>query len=722
VFVHKVVHSRSSAPKALTSATKEPFSASLGDPGSGRPHEFADVLLDLPVPHALQYRLTPEQQSLARVGMRCVVPVGPGRLMLGIVAALSSECSLEERRVRTLTTLLADPNLSQDWLQLCQFAADYYHHPWAQVALGALPPSLRRVPGPRAAAGLARLRRAPPAEAAAVEVAPPRLRDEQREAIGAIAQARGFAPFLLHGVTGSGKTEVYLGALAAALESDPLAQALWLVPEINLTPQFEARLRRRFEHLPVVSLHSGLAPSERTSAWLAAHEGRARIVLGTRLAAFASLPHLRIVIVDEEHDTSFKASDGVRYSARDLAVKRAQLGGIPVVLGSATPSLESWQQALSGRYTLLRLLQRGSSEAAQACSGTLSGPRVQTVDLRQHPAQQGLSAPLRAALGEALERGEQALVFINRRGYAPVLACDACGWLSGCPNCSAHAAFHRADGAAGASLRCHHCGWSCPVPRACPTCGNQDLKPVGQATQRLEETLRQTWPAARIGRLDRDSARRPDSAQQTLQQVHEGELDVLVGTQMIAKGHDFRRVSVVCVLNADAQLVAADFRAPERLFALLMQVAGRAGRAGQAARVLVQTRFPDHPLYEALALGDYGEFAREQLVDRRAARMPPFTCQALLAATAPALPDALQFLADCRRAGRDLGAGQSVALYDPVPMPLARLASEMRAQLLVEASRRAPLHQFLNAWLDRVRSIKTPRRLRWHIDVDPMAI
>jgi primosomal protein N' (replication factor Y) len=710
----------------LTNPTKARISAPARDSESAHSSGFAQVLLDIPVPHALQYRLTPEQQSLARVGMRCVAPVGPGRLMLGIVAGLSSECSLEEQRVRTLRTVLDDPTLSQDWLELCRFAADYYHQSWAQVALGALPPMLRRVPGPRAAAGLARLRRVPPAELAAASAEPLALREEQLAAIDSIARARGFAPFLLHGITGSGKTEVYLGALAAALESDPLAQALWLVPEINLTPQFEARLRRRFAHLPaqsVVSLHSGLGAAERASAWLAAHEGRARIVLGTRLAVFASLPHLRIVIVDEEHDTSFKASDGVRYSARDLAVKRAQLGRVPVVLGSATPSLESWHQAASGRYALLRLLQRGArSRADRSYADAAPGPRVRTIDVRQHPAQQGLSAPLRASLGEALERGQQALVFINRRGYAPVLACDACGWLSECPNCSAHAAFHRADGAAGASLRCHHCGWSRPVPRACPTCGNQDLKPVGQGTQRVEETLRQAWPAARIGRLDRDSARRPDTAQQTLQQVHEGELDVLVGTQMIAKGHDFRRVSVVCVLNADAQLIAADFRAPERLFALLMQVAGRAGRAGQAADVLVQTRFPGHPLYQALAQADYEEFAREQLAERRTARMPPFTYHALLTATAPALPDALQFLSACRSVAVELSGSQAVALYDPVPMTLARLASEMRAQLLVEASRRASLHQFLDAWLDRVRSIKAPRRLRWHIDVDPLAI
>jgi hypothetical protein len=443
VFVHKVVHSLSVSPKALTNSTKVRSTDAGGTDAAG-PNGFAHVLLDIPVPHALQYRLAPDQQSITRVGMRCVAPVGPGRLMLGIVAGLSSECSLEERRVRTLHTLLDDPTLSQEWLQFCKFAAEYYHHPWAQVALGALPPSLRRIPGPRAAARLARVRRAPPAPAAVDPAEPPPLREEQRQAIDAIAQARGFAPFLLHGITGSGKTEVYLGALAAALGSDPQAQALWLVPEINLTPQFEARLQRRFAHVHVVSLHSGLGTVERTAAWLAAHEGRARIVLGTRLAVFASLPHLRIVIVDEEHDTSFKASDGVRYSARDLAVKRAQLGRTAVVLGSATPSLESWHQTLSGRYTMLRLRQRVAG-VGHPSGAPLAGPRVQTVDIRQHPPQQGLSAPLRDALGEGLQRREQALVFINRRGYAPVLTCEACGWLSDCPNCSAYAALHRGE-------------------------------------------------------------------------------------------------------------------------------------------------------------------------------------------------------------------------------------------------------------------------------------
>jgi primosomal protein N' (replication factor Y) len=741
VFVHKVIHRLPAPPKPLTNLVKARLPVADGELTADSAHAFAHVLLDLPMPHPLQYRLAPEQQAVARIGMRCVAPVGPGRLMLGVLAGFSARSSIDEDRVRSLRAVLEDPVLPAEWLEFCEFAAGYYHHPWAQVVLGALPPSLRRIPGPRAAGRMAHFRRAPPARAAGASLEGPTLRHEQREAVEAIATARGFAPFLLHGITGSGKTEVYLGAIAAALGSDPRAQALWLVPEINLTPQFEAQLQGRFTHLQVVSLHSGLGAADRTSAWLAAHEGRARIVLGTRLAVFASLPHLRIVIVDEEHDASFKASDGVRYSARDLAVKRAQLERTAVVLGSATPSLESWHQAQSGRYTLLSLLQRpdsalratsgkpsfprgGASEGSPSVAppGAKEGPRVQMVDVRQFPPQQGVSAPLRAALDQVLERGEQALVFINRRGYAPVLACDACGWLSDCPNCSTHAAFHRAEGNVGASLRCHHCGWSRPVPRACPTCGNQDLKPVGQGTQRVEEALRASWPAARIGRLDRDSTRRPDAAQQTLQQVHAGELDVLVGTQMIAKGHDFQGVSLVCVLNADAQLIAADFRAPERLFALLMQVAGRAGRAGQAARVLVQTRFPEHSLYRALAQGDYAQFAREQLAERQAARLPPFTHHALLTATAASLPQALEFLAHCRQYAAQLEHGDAVALYDPVPMPLARLASEMRAQLLVEATQRAPLHQFLDGWLAQVRAFKVPRQLRWQIDVDPLTI
>jgi primosomal protein N' (replication factor Y) (superfamily II helicase) len=569
---------------------------------------------------------------------------------------------------------------------------------------------LRTPPGPRWSSTLKRLRAAADRDAApSPAVAPPLLNDEQRRAADTLSGSTGFAPLLLHGVTGSGKTEVYLTAIERLLAREPQAQALLLVPEIGLTPQLQSRLRARFAGRSIVCLHSGLPDAERSAAWLAAHEGRACIVLGTRLAVFASLPRLRLLIVDEEHDPSYKAGDGVRYSARDLAVKRAQMVNVPVMLGSATPALESWSQAQAGRYRLLQLPRR-ATEAAQ--------PRVELVDLRQHKAENGLAAPLRSAIAEAVARGEQALVFINRRGYAPVVACDACGWLSACPHCAVFAAFHKTDGA----LHCHHCGWRSRVPQACPTCGNQNLHAVGQGTQRLEETLAAALPDARILRIDRDSTRRRGSADAALATVHAGDTDVLVGTQMIAKGHDFQRVSLVGIVNADAQLVSHDFRAPERLFANVLQVAGRAGRSGLASRVLVQTRYPEHPLFDALRRLDYEGFARSQLAERRAAGMPPFVPQALLTAQAKSLEAALAFLAQARALGR--GLHERASLYDPVPMPLARLAGVFRAQMLIEAPRRNLLQAFLRDWLARLRQGEPPAgaRVRWQIEVDPQEI
>jgi len=539
------------------------------------------------------------------------------------------------------------------------------------------------------------------------------LRDEQQSAIDAIASATAFSPFLLFGVTGSGKTEVYLGAIEQVLSRSPDAQALLLVPEINLTPQLQARLSARFPRQRVVSLHSALPPRERAQAWMQAHEQRAQIILGTRTAVFASIPRLRIIVVDEEHDASFKAHGGVPFSARDLAVKRAQLEAIPIVLGSATPSLESWYQAQSGRYRLLSLAQRASGAGSQ--------PLIEMIDLRQFAAEHGLTAPLREALDQTLLRGEQALVFINRRGFAPVLRCDACEWLSKCPRCDAFAAYHKV----GATLRCHHCGWNQRVPVACPSCGNQDLQGVGQGTQRIEEALRQTWPRARIARIDRDSAQGVSGTQRAgaaFEAVHAGDIDILVGTQMITKGHDFRRVSTVGVLNADAQLVAADFRAPERLFAVLMQVAGRAGRAGQKSRVLIQTRYPRHPLFAALARHSFADFAQAQIQERRGAQMPPFVHQALLTAAARTMEQALQFLQRCVCCKDELPQASAVTVFDAVPMPLARLASESRGQLLVEAKRRADLHAFLDVWLPRVRAMSSTGVLRWAIEVDPQTI
>jgi primosomal protein N' (replication factor Y) len=660
-----------------------------------------------------------------------VVPVGRRR-HVGIVVATSGHSHVAASRLRDLGPPASALALSPAWLELSRFAAEYYHFPWGEVALPALPPALRRLPSQRRARAKAET---PPAAAVHRPEAqlPPALRAEQQAAIDAIASAAGFAPFLLFGVTGSGKTEVYLGAIARMLladaESDAPAgaapppgsaahgndgaQVLLLVPEINLTPQLHARLSQRFPRHPVVSLHSSLAPAERAAAWMAAHDGRARIILGTRTAVFASLPRLRLIVVDEEHDASFKAHGGAPFSARDLAVKRAQLEGVPVVLGSATPSLESWHLAQAGRYRLLTLAQR-------AGAGGLD-PVIETIDLQRDPADNGLAAPLREALDATLARGEQALVFINRRGFAPVLRCAACEWLSKCPRCDTFAAYHKV----GAALRCHHCGWNVPVPGACPDCGNQDLQGVGQGTQRVEESLRRLWPQARIARIDRDNtqgARGASRAGAAFDAVHAGEVDILVGTQMITKGHDFRRVTTVGVLNADAQLVAADFRAPERLFAVLMQVAGRAGRAGQASRVLIQTRYPHHPLFAALARQSFESFAAEQIDERRAARMPPFVHQALLTAAARTIEQALDFLRRCRALHEALPQVAGVTLYDAVPMPLARLASESRGQLLIEAGRRADLHAFLKAWLPLLREMGNRGVLRWSIEVDPQAI
>ncbi len=673
---------------------------------------FVDVLLDRPLFEPLVYRVPADAATDELLGRCVVVPLGR-KDTVGIVARVASETNVDAAKVRPVRQVLDGvPRLSGHWLALTQFASDYYQHAWGEVAVPALPPLLRRPPGTRFAASLARARRSPTKSLTGARSTALALTDEQATAAAAIRSAEGFAAFLLFGITGSGKTEVYLDAIAERLAKSDDAQALVLVPEINLTPQFEARLRARFGSLPIVSMHSGMADGERTAAWLAAHEGRARVVLGTRLAVFASLPRLAMVVVDEEHDASFKAGDGARYSARDLAIKRAQLASVPIVLGSATPSLESWRQAKDGRYRLLPLRARAGSAVARAL------PAVRCVDLREQPAVQGLAPAVRSALVDTLGRGDQSIVFINRRGYAPVVSCAACGWLSICRRCATFAAFHKTD----ATLRCHHCGWQARVPSACPTCGNPALAAVGHGTQRVEEALRELLPTARIERIDRDTTQRRNAARDALAAVHAGNVDVLVGTQMIAKGHDFRRVALVAVLNADAQLVAPDFRAPERLFAVLMQVAGRAGRAGQASTVLVQTRFPSHPLFAALAKQDFSAFAARELADRRAARMPPFVSQALLCAEARSLDTALAFLQAAGREGHSTAAEAAIALYDAVPMPLAKLAGVHRAQLLVESFSRPALQRWLPHWLESVRRLDFRPRVRWQIEVDPLAI
>ncbi|MDE2082044.1 MAG: primosomal protein N' [Burkholderiales bacterium] len=612
------------------------------------------------------------------------------------------------------------PPLADEWRALVDFAAGYYQRGVGELALSVLPPELRRLDNAQLARRIARLQRDPPpgAPAAAAGAAPPEpppepppLTPEQAAAVAALAEPG--APALLHGATGSGKTEVYLRAAEAALARG--RQALVLVPEINLTPQLEARFAQRFPGRCLVSLHSALTPAQRLRHWLLAHLGRADLVLGTRLAVFASMPRLGLIVVDEEHDPSFKQQEGARYSARDLAVWRGHRLGVPVVLGSATPALESWQRALEGRYRRIAMPSRIGGGAM---------PQVRLVDMGALPrlaeGERVLAPGLLAAIEQRLAHGQQSLLLLNRRGYAPVLHCSACGWKSGCPHCSAWRVFHKLD----RTLRCHHCGLSERVPRACPDCGNLDIAPIGRGTERLQEQLAALLPAARVGRIDADSTRGEGRLQQQLQAMHAGEVDVLVGTQMLAKGHDFRRVTLVAAVNPDTALFSSDFRAPERLFALLMQAAGRAGRdAAQAAasEMWVQTWSPGHPLYAALRAHDYAAFATAQLAERRAAALPPFASLALLRAEGRTEAVATAFLRDAAALAQ---AHTGVTVYPPVPPAVAKVADVQRMQMLLEAPARAPLQRMLAAWLPALHGLRAQHKglLRWAVDIDPQAI
>ncbi|QIL45145.1 primosomal protein N' [Acidovorax sp. HDW3] len=624
--------------------------------------------------------------------------------------------------------------LGPHWRALVAFTARYYQRSLGEVALAALPPQLRELSAEQLARRLRRVSSAPDAPANATQTIA--LSAEQERATAQIDAQKG--PFLLFGSTGSGKTEVYLHCAARALAADPAAQVLVLVPEINLTPQLQERFGARFAPQygaqAVVSLHSGMTNPQRLAAWLAVHSGRARIVLGTRMAIFASLPALALIVVDEEHDASYKQQEGARYSARDLALWRGRAEGAKVILGSATPSLESWHASSPevGRYQRLDMPSRiGSAQGA----GQLA--RLRLVDMAQQPRGAVFAPPLLAAITARVQRGEQCLVLLNRRGFAPVLHCHACGWKSDCPACSAHQVFHKSD----RSLRCHHCGAAQRVPHACPACGNLDIAPVGRGTEQLEEQLAQllrnvitpAGRAARVARIDADSTRAQGALQAQLAQVHAGEVDVLVGTQMVAKGHDFRRITLVAAVQPDSALFTSDFRAPERLFALLLQAAGRAGRdaaylatQGHAPEMWVQTWHPEHPLFAALRRHDWPAFAAQQLAERRAAAMPPFAYQALVRADARTQEAAQAFLQGAAEAARtaQLPGLEQVFIYPPVPLAVQRVAHVERAQMLVESAERPALQRFLAAWQPLLHAERARHKglQRWLVDVDPQGI
>jgi len=701
-------------------------------------------------------------------GVRVRVPFGR-RHLVGILIGTSASSAVALAKLKPALEILDErPVFDPVTFDLLCWAAEYYHHPIGEVMAAALPPSLRagqpadmtleswsltgagrqelknpgsrRAPqqrallawlaqqGPKTVEEIAGRRgggpfksvhlksllergwavaTSVPAQPALFELRPSdvTLTDAQTQVVAAITASLGrFAAHLLYGVTGSGKTEVYLQVIAAALAGG--GQVLVLVPEIALTPQLVERFRQRFS-AGVVVMHSALAGTLRRDAWRAAHGGQARIIIGTRSAVFTSLPSLNLIVVDEEHDASYKQHEGFHYSARDLAVWRAQRAQVPVVLGSATPSLETLENVVQGRYSRLLLPQR---------VGMARAPRMTLIDLRKHATDQGLSQPAMQAIGQHLEAGGQVIVFLNRRGYAPSLFCNACGWIALCAHCDARMTLHRRA----AQLRCHHCGAHAKVPVICGNCG-QALYPVGQGTERVEETLARLFPNASLARLDRDTAAAHGAMQAVLERVHRGEARILVGTQMLTKGHHFPDVSLVVILDADQGLFASDFRATERLAQTITQVAGRAGRAARPGEVMIQTSFPEHPLLTRLISGGYEGFAAIALEERRAAHWPPYSRLALLRAEARENAGLDGFLRAAAARGRAVADG-AVAVLGPAAALIARRADHFRAHLLIETAARAPLQRFLKQWLPLVESLPRPVGLRWSIDVDPLEV
>ncbi len=740
----------------------------MNDPSSSRPPVLR-VAVNAPLRGLFDY-LPPEGAPPAalRPGVRLTVPFGRGE-RFGVLVAAGEQALVEPGRLKRAGRLLdAEPLLAPQDIALLEWAAGYYQHPVGEVIFGALPLRLRRGgealsgadrgwrlaaagdspdPGilrraPRQAAVLRALQAAgrpltrgelaeacgpcaptlrtlasrgwvepcaiesrdgPPAKAP--PEAAPGLNPGQRSAVESVRGDFGrFSCSLLEGVTGSGKTEVYLVLVQEALSRG--LQALVLVPEIGLTPQLLRRFRRRIPH-PVALLHSAMGERERERAWQAARSGAARVVIGTRSAVFTPLPQLGLVVVDEEHDPSFKQQEGFRYSARDLAVTRAHRAACPVVLGSATPSLESLENVARSRYRLLRLPER---------AGPAVPPRVDLVDIRSARLDGGLSPVTLRLVGEEVAAGNQVLLFLNRRGYAPLLTCHACGWIAQCARCDARMTLHAESGL----LWCHHCGSQRRTDSRCPECGGGDLRPVGLGTERLEEALRRRFPERGIARIDRDSTRRRGSLSSLLEEIRAGAHSLLVGTQMLAKGHHFPGVTLVCILDVDQGLFGTDFRAGERMAQLLVQVAGRAGRAEKPGRVLVQTRHPDHPQLQLLVREGYRAFAENALRERREAGLPPVTRQVLLRASANRPGIARDFLDAAAAGGRELPGAAEVLFFGPVAAPMERRAGRYRAHLLVQADRRVELQRFIECWIPVVESLTMAKSVRWSVDVDPM--
>lgn len=692
-------------------------------------------------------------------GTRVLVPFR-NKTVVGIVWETDIAPDMDAARILGVQTTFSDePLLPESWRDLLSFTSRYYHYPTGQAVFAALPQGLKEtraveMPQPPLFYALNEAGRAqtpPPArfnkkaalwdallsdgmtmaalkqvnaQAAKLiedwaeqgwiettEAAKPILRSsefqlnaDQQRASDEIQTAFGsFQPFLLYGITGSGKTEVYFDAMAKVLAQG--RQVLFLLPEINLTPQLLKRVENRFADVPTAVLHSQMAAGKRTQDYLRAMLGQAKLVIGTRLAVFTPLPDVGLIVVDEEHDGSFKQDNELRYHARDLAVWRAKQSGCPVVLGSATPSLESWHKAQSGAYHLLQLTERAHT-AAQL-------PQVDILNVGRLKLDNGFSPQALQLLKQNFEAGGMSLVYLNRRGFAPALFCGDCGHTFGCPNCSAKMVLHQRA----RQLRCHHCDHREPIPFKCPDCGNQDLTAVGHGTQRVEETLRAFLPKAAVVRVDRDSTAHKNDWADLYRRIADNEIDILVGTQMLAKGHDFARLNLVIVLNADGSLYSADFRAPERLFAELMQVSGRAGRADKPGTVLIQTQLPEHPVFAAVKAQDYAVFAENELNERQMFAMPPFGFQTAVRADAPRVADAMEFLNAAKETLAPL-LPESVSQFGAAPMLMVRLAERERAQIFLESVSRQDLHRAVSLWV-QVLQQNRDSKIRWSVDVDP---
>lgn len=721
------------------------------------PNPVWNVALPVPVPRLFDYRPSKGAAVPTDIGCRVRVPFGT-RELIGVITAIGASGGPEAPELKSGERLDATPLLQGELLDSLRWLARYTHAPLGEVLATALPASLRqgdpladthawgwrlteagrtalpRLRGKprrlaellaewerdeatladllddwrsaaRALAGRALAARfIAPVASQRGEITPPvpTLNPEQQSAVDALlAAGAGFAPFLLDGITGSGKTEVYLHAIADCLRRG--RQALVLVPEIGLTPQTLKRFRERLG-VPVQALHSGLGDGERARTWAACLRGEARVVVGTRSAIFLPLPDAGLIVVDEEHDSSFKQLDGIRYHARDFALVRAKALNIPLVLGSATPSLETLRNAQTGRYTHLQLRVR---------AGVAQPPRVRVCDVRKRPLEAGLSNEMLDAIAATLRNGSQALVFKNRRGYAPVLLCHDCGWSAQCTRCDAPMTVH----AGGRRLQCHHCGARRPAPDACPDCGGLALQAQGAGTERIEEALAKRFPDVPVLRIDRGTTQRRDALEKLLHDFGSAP-GILVGTQMLAKGHDLPNLTLVAVVGVDEGLFSADFRAPEKLAQLLIQVAGRGGRAERPGEVLLQTHHPQHPLLETLLRGGYHAFAEAELAQREVAGFPPFAHLALMRAEAKQIEATHAFLHAAKAALRDTGS--ALEMHGPLPAPMPRRAGYQRAQLLLSSTERRPLHAALDAALPVIHALPEARRVRWSLDVDPV--